>query len=167
MDSYVQQKRKENILKIDLDLEKAPPNYGNLISDLVKVHQKGYELLNILLNKRYRIKNYQICEDEDKFYNTVKAYKRFFYKVFEFEIAKSNNHLSEWVWGELEENNLYNNHFSEIYNKYSKINFDFKVNYLYIIFVYNIINKQFQIFIYNGLPESDFIYLINNLDKLS
>lgn len=30
MDSYVQQKRKENILKIDLDLEKAPPNYGNL-----------------------------------------------------------------------------------------------------------------------------------------
>lgn len=74
---------------------------------------------------------------------------------------------SEWVWGELEENNLYNNHFSEIYNKYSKINFDFKVNYLYIIFVYNIINKQFQIFIYNGLPESDFIYLINNLDKLS
>lgn len=166
MDSYVQQKRKENILKIDLDLEKAPPNYRNLISDLVKIHQKGYELLNILLNKKYRIKNYQICEDEDKFYNTIERYKKFFYRIFSFEVTKLNDHLSEWVWGELEDNNLYNNHFSEIYSKYGQRNFDFKVNYLYIIFVYNIINKQFQIFIYNGLPESNFVYLVNNLDKL-
>ncbi len=167
MDSYVQKKRKNNILKIDLDLEKAPPNYRNLISDLVKVHQGGYELLRILLNEKYRIKNYQICEDEDEFYNTIEAYKRF-YKVFEFEITQLNNHLSGWMWGKLEENNLYSNHFSEIYSKHGKRNFDFKVkNYLYIIFVYNIINKQFQIFIYNGLPESDFVYLVNNLDKLT
>ncbi len=165
MDSYVQQKRKENILKIDLDLEKAPPNYRNLINDLVKIHQEGYILLDILLNERYRIKNYRLCEDEDKFYNTIKRYKKFFYRVFSFEVTKLNN---KWVWGELEDNNLYNNHFSEIYSRHGKINFDFNIkNYLYIIFVYNIINKNFQVFIYNGIPESDFVYLVNNLDKLS
>ena len=139
MDSYVQQKRKENILKIDLDLEKAPPNYRNLINDLVKIHQEGYILLDILLNERYRIKNYRLCEDEDKFYNTIKRYKKFFYRVFSFEVTKLNNHLSKWVWGELEDNNLYNNHFSEIYSRHGKINFDFNIkNYLYIIFVYSV-----------------------------
>lgn len=29
------------------------------------------------------------------------------------------------------------------------------------------VNKNFQVFIYNGIPESDFVYLVNNLDKLS
>ncbi len=163
MDSYLEQIRKERILKIDLELDKAPPNYKNLISNLIKSNckYKGYELLDILLSKKYRIKKYQICEDEDKFYNTIKLYKKFFYRVFQFEITKSDD-----VFGEIERSNFYNN-IMEIYSKYGKKNFDFNTkDYLYIMFIYNIINKQFKIIIYNGLSESDFVYLVNNVDKL-
>lgn len=122
----------------------------------------GFKIpIDILLSKKYRIKKYQICEDEDKFYNTIKLYKKFFYRVFQFEITKSDD-----VFGEIERSNFYNN-IMEIYSKYGKKNFDFNTkDYLYIMFIYNIINKQFKIIIYNGLSESDFVYLVNNVDKL-
>lgn len=164
MDTYVDKKRKEEILKINLELEKAPPDYKDLIRDLVIIHCKGYSLLNILLHKKYRIKEYTMCEDEDKFYNTIKSYQKRFYEIFQFEITKLNEHLSEWVWGELEDNNLYSHQFSEYIRRRS---FDFfSKNYLYIVFVYNTITKKFKVVIYNGLPESNFVYLVNNLDKL-
>lgn len=167
MDSYLEQKRKEDILKINLELDKAPPNYRNLISDLIKVHCSDYcGLLKILLNKKYSIKNYQVY-DKENFYRKIKFCTEFFrriYQIYNIEITLID-YLKLAKKRELYIH-LYNSNLFEIDNR-RKINFDFNtMDYLYIIFIYNTIKKQFEVAIYNGLPESEFIYLVNHLDKL-
>ena len=167
MDSYLEQKRKEDILKINLELDKAPPNYRNLISDLIKVHCSDYcGLLKILLNKKYSIKNYQVY-DKENFYRKIKFCTEFFrriYQIYNIEITLID-YLKLAKKRELYIH-LYNSSLFEIDNR-RKINFDFNtMDYLYIIFIYNTIKKQFEVAIYNGLPEREFIYLVNHLDKL-